>query len=438
MNSDIATSIPREDARQGVARRPWRLLAVQLLGPLTIVGGRRVGRGAAVPHRPPRTRGAGRLRLPLPAAAPGRPRRACSSRSRSRRGSSRTSSAWSRMVPRPESAHWLAGAVALLIGLLLIAEVLVGTEVFRRRAWRAYLFPAVVVVSSVLLWVITIFSTFSTMHLLAHAVWAQAALLAGAVQLALVRGKLRSPAWSLVPAFALLVSGAAFLVHEQNGWLYSRSAFLHHAIGWMLVVAALFPLGSGAASASGGLAGGVRRDVRAPRRAAVRGSRRRAHLRPLRARWAVKRVWAAARGRGPRAPRPEHGDCPRHAPARGAGDAVPARDGADGDPAPLQPAGDDHIERDPGARARRNGAVGDARDAGGRLRRRRAGLATRSRPGLHGALARDRRRRALPVRGLHVRGRRGGAAADRGRRSLRDHVARRPRAAGRSSARSRC
>jgi hypothetical protein len=147
------------------------------------------------------------------------------------------------MVPRPESAHWLAGAVALLIGLLLIAELLVGTEVFRRRTWRAYLFPAVVVASSVFLWVVTILSTFSTMHLLAHAVWAQAALLAGAVQLALVRGKLASSAWSLVPGFALLVSGAAFLVHEQNDALYSRSAFLHHAIGWMLVVAALFPLG---------------------------------------------------------------------------------------------------------------------------------------------------------------------------------------------------
>ena len=37
MSSDIATSIPREDAPQGVARRSWRVLAVQLLGPLTIV-----------------------------------------------------------------------------------------------------------------------------------------------------------------------------------------------------------------------------------------------------------------------------------------------------------------------------------------------------------------------------------------------------------------
>ena len=39
MSSEIATSIPREDARQRVARRPWRALAIQLLGPLTMVVG---------------------------------------------------------------------------------------------------------------------------------------------------------------------------------------------------------------------------------------------------------------------------------------------------------------------------------------------------------------------------------------------------------------
>lgn len=146
------------------------------------------------------------------------------------------------MIPRPETAHWFAAAIALLIGLILVSELIVGTEVFRRRRWRAYLFPSVVVASSVGLWVITVFSTFSTMHLLAHAVWAQAALIAGAVELAVVRGKLRSPLWSLVPAFALFVSGVAFLVHEPSPWLYSRSAFLHHTIGWMLVIVALFPL----------------------------------------------------------------------------------------------------------------------------------------------------------------------------------------------------
>ena len=39
MSSEIATSIPREDERQGTVRRPWRALAIQLLGPLTILGG---------------------------------------------------------------------------------------------------------------------------------------------------------------------------------------------------------------------------------------------------------------------------------------------------------------------------------------------------------------------------------------------------------------
>ena len=147
------------------------------------------------------------------------------------------------MIPKPEEAHWLAASVALFVGLLLVAELIVGRDVFRERAWRAYLLPTVVICSSVLLWVITIFSTFSMLHLLAHAIWAQAALVAGAVELAVIRGKLRSPRWSLVPAFALFVSGVAFLVHEQDAWLYSRSAFLHHAIGWMLIVVALFPLG---------------------------------------------------------------------------------------------------------------------------------------------------------------------------------------------------
>jgi hypothetical protein len=147
------------------------------------------------------------------------------------------------VVPRPEIAHWLAASVALLLGLILLSEVIVGTAVFRRRAWRAYLWPSVALAASIPLWTITIFSTFSTMHLVAHAVWAEAAMIAGAVQLAVVRGKLSSPYWSFVTAWAWLVCGAAFLVHEPNTWLYSRASFLHHAIGWMLVFAALFPIG---------------------------------------------------------------------------------------------------------------------------------------------------------------------------------------------------
>jgi hypothetical protein len=147
------------------------------------------------------------------------------------------------MVPRAEIAHWLAASVVLFFGLVLLSEAIVGTEVFRRRRWRAYLAPSMALGGGVLLWIIVVFSTFSTMHLVAHAVWAQVAMIAGAVQFAVVREKLTSPLWSLVVAGGLLVSGLAFVVHEQNPWLFSRSAFLHHAIGWTLVAASLFPLG---------------------------------------------------------------------------------------------------------------------------------------------------------------------------------------------------
>lgn len=147
-------------------------------------------------------------------------------------------------MPRAETAHWAFGAGFLFFGLVLLAEALVGPEVFRRRAWRAHLWPALALTAGVFLWIVAILSTFSTLHLVAHSLWAQAAMIAGGVQLAVVRGKLHSPLWSLVTAAAVFLSGVSFLVHEQNGWLFARSAFLHHLIGWTLLVAALFPLGA--------------------------------------------------------------------------------------------------------------------------------------------------------------------------------------------------
>lgn len=146
-------------------------------------------------------------------------------------------------APRPEIAHWLTAGIILFVGLLLLAEAIVGPEAFRRRAWRAYAWPVLAVVGGVLLWLIAALSTFSTLHLIAHSLWAQAAMIAGGVQIAVVRGALTSPRWSLVTAAALFLTGVSFLVHEQNGWLFSRSAFLHHAIGWVLVVATIFPVG---------------------------------------------------------------------------------------------------------------------------------------------------------------------------------------------------
>jgi hypothetical protein len=146
------------------------------------------------------------------------------------------------VAPPAENVHWLFGTGFLLLGLLLLAEAIVGPAVWRRRTWRVYLWPSLAFALGALLWPVAVFFTSSTLHMLAHTIWAEVAILAGAVQIALARGRLTSRWWGLTLTATMVVSGAAFLIHEQNGWLFSRSAFLHHALGWMLVVAALFPL----------------------------------------------------------------------------------------------------------------------------------------------------------------------------------------------------
>jgi hypothetical protein len=146
------------------------------------------------------------------------------------------------MLPRAEFVHWWFATGFLIIGLLLLAEAVVGEAVWRRRAWRAYLWPSFAFLMGVLMWPVMVFYTNSAIHMLAHGSWAQVMMLAGAAELALVRGKLHSRYWRLCTALAFFVSGEAFLIHEQNGWLYARSAFLHHAIGWTLVLGAIFPL----------------------------------------------------------------------------------------------------------------------------------------------------------------------------------------------------
>jgi hypothetical protein len=144
--------------------------------------------------------------------------------------------------PPPEHVHWLFATGFLLLGLCLLGEAVVGTEVWRRRAWRAYLWPGLAFALGVLLWPVMVFFTNSTLHMLAHGAWAQVLMAAGAIELALVRGKVQSRWWRLGMTAAFLVSGAAFLVHEQNDWLFQRSSFLHHLLGWTLLVGAIFPL----------------------------------------------------------------------------------------------------------------------------------------------------------------------------------------------------
>ena len=146
------------------------------------------------------------------------------------------------MLPPSEHVHWWFATGFLLLGLLLLAEAVVGPEIWRRSAWRTYLWPGLCFLMGVLMWPVMVLFTNSTIHMVAHGSWAQVLMLAGGAELGLASGKLRSQYWRLTSTLAMLVSGAAFLVHEQNPWLFERSAFLHHALGWTMVVGALFPL----------------------------------------------------------------------------------------------------------------------------------------------------------------------------------------------------
>jgi hypothetical protein len=145
------------------------------------------------------------------------------------------------MQPKAEFVHWMFATGFLLLGLCLLARAIVGEETWDRRPWRGYLWPGLAFLMGVLMWPVMTFFTNSTIHMVAHGSWAQVMMLAGAAHLGLARGKLKSDLWRLTMPLALVVSGSAFLIHEQNGWLFARSAFVHHVCGWLLIVGAVFP-----------------------------------------------------------------------------------------------------------------------------------------------------------------------------------------------------
>lgn len=146
------------------------------------------------------------------------------------------------MQPPAEMVHWLFAACILLVGLCLLAEAVVGTEVWGMRPWRRYLWPGLAFSLGLLLWPVMAFYTNSSIHMYAHGSWAEVLMLAGGAELGLVHGRLKSPLWRLTWPLAFAVTGIAFIVHEQNPWFFARSAFLHHLLGWTFVIAALVPL----------------------------------------------------------------------------------------------------------------------------------------------------------------------------------------------------
>jgi hypothetical protein len=147
-----------------------------------------------------------------------------------------------RVMPPAEMVHWWFAAGFLVLGLALLAEAIVGREAWARRPWRLYLWPGTCFLMGVLMWPVMTFFTNSTIHMVAHGSWAETLMLAGGAELGIARGKLHSQYWRLCSALAMVVSGTALLVHEQQHWLFARSAFLHHTLGWTLVAGAVFPV----------------------------------------------------------------------------------------------------------------------------------------------------------------------------------------------------
>ena len=104
------------------------------------------------------------------------------------------------MLPRAEMVHWFFGAGILFIGLCLLCEAIVGTEVWQARRWRAYLWPGLAFAMGVLMWPVMTFFTNSAIHMYAHGSWAEVLMLAGGAELGLV---FRPRSAALQSAFAL-------------------------------------------------------------------------------------------------------------------------------------------------------------------------------------------------------------------------------------------
>src|SRR5579862_4900732 len=124
--------------------------------------------------------------------------------------------------------HWLFGMGVLMLGLLMLAEVIVGREVWARRHWRIYLWPGLAFGLGVLMWPVMTFFTNSAIHMVAHGTWAQALMAMGGAELGLAKGKLKSRWWKLAAPIGVGFSGLA--------------AFLHHLVGWTLIGTSLFLL----------------------------------------------------------------------------------------------------------------------------------------------------------------------------------------------------
>ena len=120
------------------------------------------------------------------------------------------------MLPPAEMVHWLFGIGIGFVGLCLLSQAIVGREVWEVRRWRKYLWPGLAFTLGVLLWPVMAFFTNSAIHMYAHGTWAEVLMLAGGSELALVRGRLKSPYWRLTWPLAFVVSSIAFKANNGS------------------------------------------------------------------------------------------------------------------------------------------------------------------------------------------------------------------------------
>ena len=98
------------------------------------------------------------------------------------------------MEPPSEMVHWLFGTGVLLLGLIMLAEAIVGRRGLGAAgpggSTSGRGSPSG---SASLMWPVMTFFTNSAIHMVAHGAWAQALMVMGAAELGLAQGKLHEP-----------------------------------------------------------------------------------------------------------------------------------------------------------------------------------------------------------------------------------------------------
>ncbi len=155
-----------------------------------------------------------------------------------------------------EQVHWIGGAAFVAVALLSLAQA-VGLLTTR---WISWLLPILLIgygIESGADWWIHGEARPANylVQALQHVAQGSAMLIAGVVEVLLLRGRLRAPGWSYVLPVALLLVGVGFWVHQQHTASVDPMVMMlqHRAIAISLTVAALGRAAASALSARTGV-----------------------------------------------------------------------------------------------------------------------------------------------------------------------------------------